>query len=334
MNTGPDNAAVGRHRAWGQYWRHGVLHSLPTSYAGNYGGAVAAFWESLASTLHRDQRLLDIGTGNGSLPFLFQTWLKDDCPRMDAVDLADQLAPAWHQAMPPSLRERIVFHPGTQAELLPFAAQSIDLVCSQYGIEYSDLPAALAETARVLKPQGRLALVMHHAGSRLTQVAGEELKCSTWLSDESDFLQTARALYPWLAMAAAGRQSELVGNLEANGARAAFNQAQTDISRRIEASPVPDLLHDARDMVASHIDAILSVRASASEAVHASADWQDALRLGAFRQRELIAHALDEASFQRLLARLETLGFHIERAGPLAEDDGTLMGWSLIATGR
>ena len=329
MNSLPSSE---RRQAWGNYWQQGALHSLPTSYAGNYRGAVAGFWESVARHAADGQRLLDIGTGNGSLPFLFHTILGPNCPRIDAIDLADKLSPSWHQDMPQQARDRIVFHPDTRAEELPFPDGAFDIVCSQYGIEYSDLPFTLAETARVIRSGGRLALVMHHAGSRLAVVAPEELKWSNQLSGEGDFLQKARALYPWLAMAAAGRQSELVGNPEANEVRAAFNQAQTEMGRAIESSSVPDLLHDARDMVAAHIEAILSRRATADDAVRASLAWQDALRLGAFRQSELITHALDEPAFRRLLAELGALGFHIEHAEPLAENDGVLMGWSLIAS--
>ena len=332
MNNPAQEARLERRQAWGNYWQQGALHSLPTSYAGNYRGAVAKFWKSIASALNSDQRVLDIGTGNGSLPSLFHSLLETNCPRIDAIDLADQLAPAWHQALPEGTRDRTLFHKETQAEQLPFPDESFDLVCSQYGIEYSDLPAALTEVARVLRAGGRLALVMHHTDSRLALVATEELKWSTWLASEGDFLLKAREIYPWLALVAAGRQAELIGNEDANNARAAFNQAQTLMTQAIESSPVPDLLHEARDMVASHIDAILSGRATADQASQASLAWQEALKSSAFRQRELITHALDETSFQELLGKLAALGFDIEHAQALSEDDGIMMGWSLIAS--
>lgn len=333
MNNPAQEARLERRQAWGNYWQQGALHSLPTSYAANYRGAVEEFWKSIADTLNRDQRVLDIGTGNGSLPFLFHSLLAANCPRIDAIDLADQLAPAWHQALPSDSHNKILFHTKTQAEQLPFSDESFDLVCSQYGIEYSDLPAAMAEVARVLRAGGRLALIMHHADSRLAQVATEELKWSAWLSSESDFLQKAREIYPWLALVAAGRQAELLDNQDANNARAAFNHAQTEMTEAIESSPVPDLLHEARDMVASHIDAILSGRATADQASQASLEWQqEALKSSAFRQRELITHALDEASFQALLDKLKALGFSIEHTQALSEKDSFLMGWSLIAS--
>ena len=331
MSAPSQDSGSERSLVWGNYWQHGALHSLPTSYAGNYRGAVANFWTSVGSQLSHEQRLLDIGTGNGSLPSLFHAVLGPDCPRIDAIDLADKLSPAWHQALPAESRNRIVFHPGTQAEKLPFPDGSFDLVCSQYGVEYSDLPAALAEASRVLGSHSRLALVMHHAQSRLVEVAREELKWSTWLSGEDTFLHKARSLYPWLALAAAGRQSELMHNAQATAARAAFNQAQVEMARAIESSPAPDLLHDARDLVASHIDAILSARADADAAIQSSLEWQAAIRMSAFRQQELIAHALDEEAFNRLQDQLKGLSLHIDHAQPLSEDDGMLMGWSLIA---
>lgn len=330
--NGPQDAWPDRRQAWASYWGQGPLHSLSTSYEGNYQGSVARFWTSLCAGLGHSSRLLDIGTGNGSLPFLFNDMLGTHSPRIDAVDLADVLSPSWHQALPQETRDRIVFHTDTRAEHLPFEDGCFDLACSQYGIEYSDLPVALAEAARVLRAQGRLALVMHHAESTLARVASDELKWSHWLSGEAGFLNQARRLYPWLAMAAAGRQSELANNQSANDARAAFNQAQADVGKAIASSNAPDLLHDARDVVASHIDAILSGRASGAQAVEASLDWQQALRLGAFRQHELIKHALDQQAFEEVRAQLERMGFTIDLAQPLIDEGDVLMGWSLVAT--
>src|SRR3546814_5678640 len=96
-------------------------------------------------------------------------------PRIDAIDLA-QVAPAWVSSQPAPCRQALHFHSGVFAEALPFDDNSFDLVTSQYGIEYCDDVRTTPEVARVLAPDGRVALLLHHADSRLAQVAREELR--------------------------------------------------------------------------------------------------------------------------------------------------------------
>ena len=50
---------------------------------------------------------------------------------------------------------------GAAAERLPFADGTFDLVISRVTIPYTDIPAALAEIARVLRPGGSAWLTLH-----------------------------------------------------------------------------------------------------------------------------------------------------------------------------
>jgi SAM-dependent methyltransferase len=60
-----------------------------------------------------------------------------------------------------------------QAERLPFAAGSFDLVAAAGSLNYTDLPSALAEIARVLTPNGTFVLYDFSVGRR--SVSGDEL---------------------------------------------------------------------------------------------------------------------------------------------------------------
>lgn len=60
-----------------------------------------------------------------------------------------------------------------QAEHLPFAAGAFDLVAAAGSLNYTDLPAALAEIARVLTPDGTFLLYDFSVGRR--SVNGDEL---------------------------------------------------------------------------------------------------------------------------------------------------------------
>ena len=159
--------ADARRIAWSQYWSAGGLHSCPGSFAGNYAGAIADFWQTALADLTPGTRVLDLATGNGALPQLLLQRYGDEV-QVDAVDAA-QLAPTWFD---PSRHPGVRFHSGVMIEALSFEDASFDCVVSQYGIEYAMRPDACQQALRVLRPQGRLALVMHHTGSVLARGAG------------------------------------------------------------------------------------------------------------------------------------------------------------------
>lgn len=154
---------------WSDYWATGALTSLPQDFAFNYDGEVAAFWSDVFSSLPNPCCVLDVCTGNGPIALMASEWAERedrDC-RILAVDAAEPNPGLIIQRQPAlaDLIERIEFHPATPVESLPFEADSVDLVTSQYGLEYCELESAGQSLARVLKPDGRLVMVCHGADS-------------------------------------------------------------------------------------------------------------------------------------------------------------------------
>ena len=73
-----------------------------------------------------------------------------------------------------------------QAERLPFAAGSFDLVAAAGSLNYADLPSALAEIARVLAGDGTFLLYDFSTGGR--SVSGDEL---------ADWFESFEQRFPW-----------------------------------------------------------------------------------------------------------------------------------------
>lgn len=314
-----------RRKAWSAYWSAGPLHSCAGSFADNYEGPIAAFWREVFSALAPGARVLDLATGNGALPLLLWNQRRDDATlHIDAVDLAS-LAPRWHA---PSTHPNIVFHPGVAMEALPFEAASFDLVTSQFGFEYAAREAALAEVLRVARPGGGIALVMHHAGSVLCEVARHEVAHARRLLAADGLLARARAVLPWFARARAGQPP--VGVAAADHDRAAYNAALQALAAEAAAAAVPDLLLEAREHVHRQV---AGVGADPAPALQDLANYAEALDAAALRSEELIAHALDEAGVQAMAARIAAArpGARIDIA-PLAQAEG-LLGWSLRVQG-
>lgn len=101
-------------------------------------------------------KILEIGVGTGLNLSLYP----DDVKGIDAVDVHPQMLDvAMERARLSGLDVR--FYP-ISAETLPFADASFDSIVSTWTMcSITDLPKALSELQRVLKPDGRLFFVEH-----------------------------------------------------------------------------------------------------------------------------------------------------------------------------
>jgi len=326
--SAPDPTAD-RQASWSRYWASGALHSCPGSFRGNYDGALAGFWQRRFADVGVGQRVLEIGAGNGALAQLFlrATAASGTCASLDAVDLA-RVAPDWLRRRPPAEQARVRFHAGVRAEQLPFPEQHFDVVLSQYGFEYADRVAASAELLRVLAPAGRACLVMHHADSRIVEVAREECAHMASVDGPGGLLECAAVILPYLSMAASdsGRRA-LREDPAADAARHGLNSAMQGLQQRVDASRYPDLLLELRTAL---VAVFQRAGSGAEEAARTQLDALVAgLRDSALRQREVVGCALDAAAIAGLAALLADGGRREFVSGLVHHEAGHLLGWSV-----
>ena len=317
-------ASNDRQRAWDSYWSTGELHSCVGSYGGNYAGALARFWHMRFAGLAQGARVLDLATGNGALPLLLLRQVGSaSCITVDAVDIA-AISPAWPD---PDTRSLVNFRGRVAMESLPFEDAAFDLVVSQYGVEYASWPTALGEAMRVCKGSGTAAFVLHHVGSVLVDVGRHELGNQQLLTSDDGLLAAAAEVLPWLARARAGDAA--VGRDPAAAAsRARYNHAMSALAAAIEASPVPDLLVQARDQVHGLLGT--SAGADAGHAPVALAQYRQALEAAGLRTSEMIEHALDAAGIDAMRAAILQIrpGCRFT-AEPVAQEEG-ILGWAVV----
>lgn len=114
-------------------------------------------WQRLALPRIRGTRVLEIGCGPGKL-LADMVRAGYTCA---AIDRSPQMvAAARDELRRQGLADRET--PITQADVqhLPFLGESFDTVVSTFPTEYIHEPAALREVARVLRPGGRLVIVL------------------------------------------------------------------------------------------------------------------------------------------------------------------------------
>lgn len=319
-----------RRQVWSDYWQQGALHSLCGSLPDGLDGAIRDFWLAAFASCPRQGRMLDLCTGNGAIPKLACESGIARFERVDAIDLAT-LAPAWLATAPQACRQAIVFHGGIRAEDLPFEPGTFELITSQYGLEYCHLDQAVPELARIAKPGAGLALVVHHAGSRLFEVAREEASSIDWLLSADGPLPAAAAMYGYLAMAAAGQGGRLSGDQAAASARDRLNAVMQALVQRSEQSAYPDVLFEARDFIAGQIQALMQRTWTLEQTRYAHETWRGQLEAAAFRHRELCNHALDAAATLRLTGLLTREGF-TDMSSQLLQQQSHLVGWRITAT--
>ena len=160
---------------WSNYWRKATITTFSRRFNENYDQEFRAFWDARFAELPGPARVVDLGTGNGAVALLAAEFAGVHAKRFEVIGLDyadirpdDDLA-ALDRLQP--LLAQIDFRGGVPIEATGLASGSVDLLTGQYGFEYADTAAAVAEAHRILRPRGRIALVMHHTGSFVVSLA-------------------------------------------------------------------------------------------------------------------------------------------------------------------
>ena len=184
---------------WTDYWQQGHLTSFGEDIKGNYQGPLAQGWQQFFETLEDNSTILDVGCGNGSLILLAEA-TRPKKFIYTGVDAATLTLPATLE------QGHIQFLQNTPAEALPLEDNSLDVVISQFGIEYSDIEVSFTEVARVAKNNADIRFVMHHVESFIVAPNLEILAAAQAISKPDGALERLTTLTHALANMAAREQ--------------------------------------------------------------------------------------------------------------------------------
>jgi len=223
---------------------------------------------------------------------------------------------------------------GTPLEATGLPDGSVDLVVSQYGFEYGDTAAGSREAGRILRPGGRLAMILHHQDSAILLQAREGLAQVALCLQHEKLLDQARRMIKLFRALKPGQGRgglnwspgalKLREDLVASAGRLERHARQPEARARdagfIEflLPSVMRLLEQSRGLEPRVIE----------EALAAMEQEADSYRL---RMADLVSAARDEAGMQQIRTELAQAGLEAVSLEPFVYKTHTLLGWALTA---
>lgn len=303
---------------WETYYRGGALVSCPLGDGLGYTLELRDVWIAFFGSLRDGARVVDIGTGNGALPCLAIEAANLSGRRLEihGTDLA-KIDPVRHVPGGPKLFEGVLFYGGTPAENLPFETGSVDAVTGQYALEYADVPAALTEAARVLKPRGRAQFIVHHDDSIVVHNAEASLADAHYILGVERVLRVLRRYV----------ESERKFPGGARSVRQLVVESGTRIQQRARERPGSPVLAITTDVLRRLLDQHRGMTAAQIDVAITTIERE--LRTYVHRLRDLVSVARSAAGMQELCAQAAKAGF--DTAAPVQQfhDLDKLVGWRL-----
>ncbi|HVU20690.1 MAG TPA: methyltransferase domain-containing protein [Rhizomicrobium sp.] len=140
--------------AWSAFWRDPASGMQCVRGAPDITQAMHGHWSQFAAALPPGARVLDLGCGAGAASGAVVAARPD--LEVTGIDFA---------LVPPSRNTRITLVSSMPMEQLSFQDACFDAVASQFGYEYGRTHKTARQLARVLAPEAKFSLIVHHAGS-------------------------------------------------------------------------------------------------------------------------------------------------------------------------
>jgi len=270
--------------------------------------------------------VLDIATGNGAIAVLAAEVARDSGKTLtiSATDLAAINSNVSGDDDAVALRAKVKFRSHTPCEKQPFQDDSVDLVTSQFGFEYSDITRTVAEARRILKPGGQFIAISHHAESTLIKAAVIELNVYACALGELNIFGALRELFDALGTLDGTPEKLKEASARAQPYSKQVNEVMNEFRGRY---PTEDC---AQEMVAT----IGHLAQGAGQAGHrerlAAVDLAaDDFRCAEARLKDMVAAALDQEQIDGFTLIARESGFTSAHCLTLYGSDGELAGWQI-----
>lgn len=315
---------------WSRFWQQGHITTFGASVADNYGGLARQFWESQFAGLGNGDTVLDVATGNGAIAVLAQQFAIDKgldirVLAADAAIINPTLKSGGDEMK--RARDQVQFLSGVACEQLSVRDNSIDLLSSHLGIEYSDLDRSIPEVSRVLVDHGRFAAIIHNAGSMVIGNSRRELDVYAAAFGELAVFERLRDYFDALGDTPdPGALRAAISRPAMKPVAAALNEAVNALIRHFgDTDTTRQLVAMIRQAASGASMAPAAKRVRAIESIES--DCQAAV----LRLEDLVRAARDTAGMDQLRALTLQHGLGDTHVEEFSLDGGQVFGWTFTA---
>ncbi len=329
MSDGPKQQTADQ---WSRFWESGSLTTFIGRFADNYDGDVMGFWFLEFRKLPDGAHVVDLATGNGALAMLATQYSRNNDKgfRITGIDYADIDPLAYAKEDQREDMATIEFVGNTRIEQTTLPDGSVDCAVSQFGFEYADPAAAIAEVSRILKPEGsRFAAIMHHQDSDIMKQATDGLAQVAACEQSNLHAHIEPMLRRLHELKAQGANP--AADPEAERLRGALNELTEQLhnaqNRFLDPSMFPYYLKHSMAVFNPNIvgDITLDQKLDLLRQVDAfTADYKQ-------RMQDLAAAARSPEDFEHLETALASHGFTVEKSEPF-HFETTWFGHVLVAS--
>ena len=221
--------------SWSNFWQSELTRAFELDEAQER--AVQNFWASACRNWNTQDRVLDLGCGNGALAMSLAALARKTGRTFSYTGL-DQAA-----IRPPRNADfrslDVVLRDNTRAENARLPDSSFERVVSQYGFEYCDRKAVSTNIAAWLVPEGTVSFLVHTQDSHLTAEVRYTLEQFRMAEQSALLVLVARLL---------SRLAELGGvehaDQQARAMRDLINRTCQELTDKAEHMPNPYFLRN------------------------------------------------------------------------------------------
>ena len=174
------------HDAWNTFWERqtrqagGDTGQMPSSWHA-IDAVQGVVWKEFGRHLPPKARVLDLATGDGRVMTHLLEKRRD--LKLLGIDRAATL---------PSPPRGCKIRAATNMESLPLPDSQFAAVTSQFGFEYGDMPKIASEVSRVLRPDGRFAVMTHRIDGPIVTHNRKRREQLNWALETENLLTLAR----------------------------------------------------------------------------------------------------------------------------------------------
>jgi ubiquinone/menaquinone biosynthesis C-methylase UbiE len=311
---------------WSRMWEAPTVTTFTGMFGDSYDGSILDFWKSqfVGSPGH----VVDVGCGNGAIVWICNDILNagKQSSQITGIDAAD-IDPFRILGRNPRDFPSVKFVGNCPAEKLPFANESVNLIVSQFGIEYSDFEKSVPEVCRVLTESGSMAFILHNQDSVIVRQAAAQSLDIRKVLDELKFDQLAASLVQLY------RKYGINDRLRASPD---YRNLMRKIAGKVQAFQIIAEKQEAGSALAQFIQSMNKATdektsISLNERERSISQGRDALLRVTGREAALSAAALTPARKERLIELIENQNFCVTRLETLKYKHEINFGTVLVA---